>query len=186
MTSFAPDEIDEKFVTAKKHFDLFIDQKKQSEENVIARNKAHITVKQPFYLKDGVEEIMLLDTLEGIEFDDIHITASELSVFHTDRFGKVLVALVDKNKKLQVLHEALLQLTSEHILVNRAYEGEAYKPHLSILYDVPFGRIDEAVLYSQRHLMPISYTLDSINLLKAIPNIKKERSFVNTYHVQNP
>lgn len=183
ITSLAPDDVNQKFLQAKKHFNNFFNNNTPTKpEHFILKNVAHVTLKRLFYLKAGVSDDEVRNTLTSIQFPTISITADKLELFRTEKHGNVLVALVHKTPELQKLHDELSALidtfASEQ---DRNFEKETYNPHLSILYRVPEEQIEEAKQYAAEHLFPISYTLNSFLFMRDVSGVVGEREMIQEY-----
>ena len=176
ITGFAPSNVNDKFVEAKKYFGSLI-QFNGKEGVVISQNTAHVTLKRKFYLKVGVEEKVVVRALDGIKFKPVLVKAKRLTVFRSPHLGNILVAWVDKNPGLMGLHAELSGVVDRYI----EFEVKTFLPHMSILYHLPENRIDEAKEYIKKKIMPIVFTLDNFSLLKDTEVIK-ERVPVKGYY----
>lgn len=177
----APEELNEKFWNIKKKYNLLVDQEKVYQDSIITLNIAHITVKRGFYLKKEAAEEQLLATLDAVEKKLIKITANTLEIFKTQDLGNVLVALVEKTDVLQQLHEDVVNAVSPFINSDNRFEGNNFKPHLSVAYNIPAEKLSEILYYTKGKIFPINFSLDNLYVLKNIPGIKKERAVVKHY-----
>ena len=176
VTSFAPRDANERFMDAKRKFDLLV-RLKPKKGNVITQNTAHITLKRMFYLKTGVDEEVIVAALNGVRFKPIPIFANKLSVFRSKKLGNILVALVNDNSGLMELYDELTGAIDQYI----EYEAKEFVPHLSILYNLPRNRIKEARSYTEKNILPVFYLLDNFSLLKDT-GVVKERVLVKGYY----
>lgn len=176
ITTFAPKDVNKRFLDAKNNFNLVV-KRKTKRGVVIAQNTAHITLKRTFYLKPGIMEETIIDALGKIIFKPMSVFADELSIFHSPKLGNVLVAIVQLTPELSGLHNQISRAIDWYI----DYEKQEFIPHLSILYNLPETSIQQAKAYAFKYVMPVSFTLDSFNLLKDT-GITKERVLVKGYY----
>lgn len=181
ITSFTPQEINEKFLEAKHTFSLYIDQAVTQQYGVITKNEAHITMRRAFYLKEGCTEEQIVTALDSLLFSPAPITATKLEVFQSEKFGNVLVALVDKTPALLNIYNTISTAISEFVEINSKFEGDNFTPHLSIGYNIPEDKLTEVIAYATKNIFPITYSLNNFHLLREIPQIKGERVFFKSY-----
>lgn len=182
LTSLAPSDINEKFLQAKRHFNLIYNQPKTHEDNYILKNIAHITMVVMFYLNENVTEEIILDKLQNIQFAPIQITANEIVKFVSPKFGNILAIKVDKNNEILKLHSDLYDVIGEFVtFTNNSFMKENYTPHLSVLYEVPDEKVEEAKEYIRQNIVPIKYTLNSFLFMRDVPNVKRERSLIREF-----
>lgn len=185
ITSFAPVEINNKFLAAKNTFRLLIDQKKTKEENVITKNTAHISIKRAYYLKEGASQEAMVSSVKEVHSHSVVIVANRLKVFKTQKYGNVLAVLIDKSPDIAALHKNILYSLQQYVTADSLYENNAFTPHLSVLYYIPDTILDETIAYAEEYLLPISFRLDNLNILQAVPNVKNERSFIWSQQLQS-
>ena len=180
ITSLAPQEVNEQFFDVKAHFDSFYLKNKPSKPDYyILKNLAHLTLKRRFYLREGIRHEEVRSALASVQFEPIPIQAQTLELFQTQKFGNILVVLVDNTPELQKLHDDLSALiaTCSEPSTEEAYP---FKPHLSVLYEVPEERLEDAKRYIMEHIFPISYTLDSFQFMTDV-GVKGERGIIKDY-----
>lgn len=181
VISFAPDEIDRQFEAVKKRFNLYIDRKVTQPQGIITKNHAHITLKRSFYLREGVAEQEIIEALSKLDERQMIITASSLEVFHTQKHGEVVVALVDDNSELISLHNRLESALAPCTKEDPDTEKHPFRPHLSFFYHVPESRLEEVSSYSREHLLPIRFSLRTLSLLRQVNGVKGERVRVKDF-----
>lgn len=184
ITIPTPTAINESIVKIKKKFNLFHDQKITHQQGIISLNTAHITLKRRFYLQQESTEDDIIKTLRKITFDPIYITASTLSIYQTEEQGNVLVVLVDNNDELKRLHKSVLTSLLPFITRDDVFSGENYTPHISVLYKLSDNKIHEGISISEKEILPLSFTIDSFQLLKNIKGVMKEREIIYTHFVK--
>lgn len=183
ITAFAPQHINDNFIKAKKEFKSFNEQKMTLDHSVITMNTAHVTIKGRFYMKNGVDEKVLIEVLNNIVFPQVSIHADSLIIFKTQQHGNIVVSMIKQPEGLIKLHKDILQRISPYIDTQSEFEWNSYTPHISILYDLPINQLEVAMKYIEKNILPITFMIDNINILKNIPNIKNERAFLKTYTV---
>lgn len=181
ITIPTPTAINELIVKIKNKFNLFHDQKITHPQGVISLNTAHVTLKRRFYLQQESTEDDIIKTLKKIKFNPINITASTLSIYQTEEQENVLVVLVDNNDELKELHNNVLTSLLPFITRDDVFSGVNYTPHISILYKLSDNKIHEAISISENEILPLSFTIDSFQLLKNIKNVMKEREIIYTH-----
>lgn len=182
ITSFTPQEINEKFLEAKHTFSLYIDQAVTQQYGVITKNEAHITMRRAFYLKEGCTEEQIVAALDSLQISPVPITATKLKVFQSEKFGNVLVALVDKTPGLLTIYNDISTAITDFIEIKSKFEGDNFTPHLSIGYNIPDEKLTEVIAHVTKNILPLSYSLNNFHLLRDIPQIKGERVFVKSYN----
>ncbi len=185
ITSFTPTDLNDKFITIKKRFGLYFDQPLLHQNSIITLNNAHITLKRRFYLKEEISDSTLLEHLTHVSFKPISITANRLEIFQSKELGNVLVALVDPNEGLANLHLSILRSLSPFITQPSEFEGLQFKPHLSLLYNIPSDKIDKAFEDANKNILPISYILSHFSVLKNIPGVDREREILKIIHTND-
>ncbi len=181
ITANAPESLNKKFWEIKKKFNLFVDQEKVHADSIITLNIAHITIKRRFYLKPGFTEEELFASLDTVAKRAIPIEADTLEVFKTEKYGNVPVALVKKTEELQRLHEEILRAVLPYVDSEMKFEGTVFKPHLSVVYNAPDEKVHEIASYTKKKILPVSYMLNNLYVLKNIPGIEREREIVRKY-----
>jgi 2'-5' RNA ligase len=182
ITSLAPDDVNEKFHTAKEYFNLLYPQPKTKPENFILKNLAHVTLKRLFYLKEGIRDEEVKSALTSIRFAPKRITAGKVELFRTQRHGNVLVVLVNMIPELQILHDELSALVDNaSSSQDTEFEKKTFNPHLSILYNLPEERISKAKSYAEAKIIPITYELKSFLFMRDVPGVVGEREKLKEY-----
>lgn len=181
VTAFAPEEIDQQFIKAKRQFELFINQPLTHKKGIITKNHAHITLYRSFFLRDGVNEQHLFNLLADLKVPEINIRSETVEIFQTLNHGNVVVALVEKTPELLSFEEDLThrldQVTGE-LSSEPVYE---FKPHLSVFYKVPDEKLSETYTYVKENIIPLRFRLESVELLKSLPGIVGERVKIKDY-----
>lgn len=185
VTSLTPPEINESFLKLKHRFGLFYTQPITDPDHYILKNMAHVTLKRLFYLKEGIRDEEVARALSSIQFNPIPIHAANIELFRTQKHGNVLVVLVQKSPELQKLHGDLSDLidtcASEQ---DMTFEKNTFNPHLSVLYNLPEEKIEEATAFSQQ-LLPLNYTLESFQFMRDVTGVKGEREMLKTYFAKS-
>lgn len=103
-------------------------------------------------------------------------------IFASTPYGAVLHAVIERDRLLVQLHIKLKKRLDEHVETkNPEYEGAGYIPHLTVIYNVPPEKADQARRVLDAHL-PIQFTLDAIYLLRNADAAKDEYETIATYH----
>ena len=181
VSAFAPPPIDAMYTRAKKKFGTYIDQDLTTENGIITLNRAHITIKRRFFAKADVTDQRIIEALKTVSFTPLPIVVSQATIFKTERLGNVLVGLIDKNEALATLHKDIFAVLRPFIKTTEDYELEHYHAHLSIVYNLPEDKAEQAQSYAQQHIIPFSYTLLDFHLLKNIPGVVRERTELHRY-----
>lgn len=181
LISFAPLEIDRQFEEVKKRFDLYIDQPLTQSNGIICKNHAHITLKSAFYLREKSTEQQLVEILSQFSQQQITVTASSPEVFHTQKHGEVVVAVVDDNPELILLHNRLESVLASVTRQDPDEEKHAFLPHLSFFYQVPRSQLDEVKKYCEENLLPLWFQVQTLSLLRQVNGVKGERTRVKDF-----
>lgn len=182
IVGITPEEIQKKFDLVKDRIGLSTAREKIKENHFILKDVAHFAIKRTFYLKDEFGENTLLDALKDLSFQPIEIQASRSGMFESTPYGNILYIEIDRSQKLLQLHDKVKNLIDQYIITkNPEYEGKGYIPHLSIIYNLPKEKAEEANSIVNHSILPINFVLGKIYFLKTFDKTKDERELVTTY-----
>lgn len=185
VISFAPIEINKKFLQVKKRFNELTDANKKIEDIHSSKHTAHVTLKRMFALKENITEEQIATALDNIQLSPIKIFSNELKIFHSEREGTILIAVINNSPQLQALHKQISNAIDPFIEINPQYEIQKFIPHISILYNIPDNLLDQSIEYAQKQLLPTSFTLDTMSFVKDT-SVTQENGFIKTYQAIQP
>lgn len=176
---FAPVNVQKKFQKLKDSFDLPSSTCLDS-NHCILKNAAHFAIKRTFTLKSGVSEKDLITQLLKIKkFPNLMIKCSKSDVFVKTNYGDVIYLQIDKNTGLIKLHK-IIKLKIDNLVntKNLEMEGDNYLPHITAVYGVPKTGSNKIKGYIDTNILPLSFCVKQLFLLKEFDLIKDEREIV--------
>ena len=181
ITSFAPVEVDQHFISIKKELGYYLHQELTNPSEVITKNHAHLTLQRSFYLNDEHDDVVLRDELEKVAVPQIEIASKRASVFKTETHGNSIVLSVDKSPSLSDFYDVLESTVGPLVGGNTVYKQQVFTPHLSVFYNVPEHDVERLLRYTEQQFLPLRYVMGSFELLKEITGRKGVRERVEKY-----
>ena len=181
IVAIAPDEIQNSFCNLNKSFNIPFEGCKVSSKFVL-KDIAHFAVKRSFSLKQGTIERDIVDRIKKLNLKKSKIICKKSDLFLDTGFGDILYAKIDFNSELIEIHDEIKKQIDSVINTKRIeMEGEGYKPHISVVYDIPKEKEKELKKELDAQILPFEFYLDKLLLLKNINSAKDEREVIHTW-----
>ena len=179
IVGIAPKQIQKLLQNVReKHFLPF--ETSEQESIIILKDTAHFAIKRTFSLKEEISEKELIKRLEKIEFNkEINLNCQKSGTFNQTKYGPILYAKINKEEALENLHlEIKKAIDNISITKDISLEGNNFFPHISFVYNIDKDKIHEAKGILDSTILPFSFNIKQIFLLKTINSEKDTRKII--------